>query len=197
PEIMDFYPPVTAMQFDTGTGGIDCSDTMAVTVQGFDASSNPVGTVNAPVPLSGGTVQVTFSAPASRVIITSTHSCGPPGFIFHGVEIFRPTTLASTPQASAASKCAQSAMDAAGKKAKAEASCYAKALQKGVPVDTACIQKAIDNFNKGFTKALAKGDCLTPDTDAASVEAAVDSMLASAIQTVTNGSPGPDICFGN
>src|SRR5262245_16795576 len=196
PEILDFYPPITSMQFDTGTGGIDCSGTMAVTVQGFDASSSPVGSVTAPVPLSGGTVQATFSAPASQVVITSTHTCGPPGFIFHGVEIFTLDNLAFTPQASAASKCAQGAMDAAGKKAKAEASCYAKALQTGVPVDTACIQKAIDNFNKGFTKAQAKGDCLAPDTDAGSVEATVDSMIANATQMVTGGQPGPDICFG-
>ena len=56
-------------------------------------------------------------------------------------------------------------IDAAGKKAKAEASCYAKALQKGLPVDTNCIQKAIDAFNKSFTKAQAKGDCLVSDLD--------------------------------
>jgi hypothetical protein len=203
PEILSFYPPVTSVQFDTGTGGIDCSDpgaglptTMILTVQGFGPGSTPVGSITRPASLDGATIQITFSAPAEVVRVTSTHTCGPVGFLFHGVEIFTIDNLAFTPVASAASSCAQLAMDAAGKKAKAVAGCYAKALQKGLPVDDACIQKAVDNFNKGFTKAQAKGDCLTPDTDAASVEAAVDSMLTGAIQTVTNGSPGPDVCFG-
>jgi hypothetical protein len=202
PETLSFYPPITSLQFDTGTVGISCADedaglatTMVLTVQGFGAGGTPVGSVTQPAVVEGSTIQLTFSAPAEQVLITSTHTCGPPGFLFHGVELFTIDNVSFTPVASAASSCAQLATDAAGKKAKAEAACYAKALQKGLPVDATCIQKAVDAFNKGFTKAQAKGNCLAPDTDAGSVESAVDSMIAAAIQTVTNGAPGPDACF--
>src|SRR5262249_27884933 len=114
---------------------------------------------------------------------------------FHGVELFTVDNLSFTPVASGASKCAQTVIDAAGKKAKAEASCYSKALQKGQPVDTACIQKAVDAFNKNFAKGQSKGDCLVSDLDVGSIESAVDTMIANTIQTVTNGQPGPDQCF--
>ncbi len=101
--------------------------------------------------------------------------------------------MAFVPEPQAASKCGQSLIDAAGKKAKAEASCYAKALQKGVAVDDACLQKASDNLTKTFAKGGT--DCLvTPDADA--TNASVDAVIAQAIQIVTNGSPGPDVCFG-
>ncbi len=202
PETLTFYPPITAFQFDTGTVGISCADedaglatTMVLTVQGFDAGGTLVGSATHPVVIEGSTVQLSFTSPAEKVVITSTHTCGPPSFLFHGVELFTMDRVSFTPVASAASKCDQGTIDAAGKKAKAEASCYSKALQKGVPVDAACIQKAVDAFNKGFTKAQAKGDCLAPDTDAGAVESAVDNMLASVIQTVTGGAPGPDACF--
>jgi len=55
--------------------------------------------------------------------------------------------------ASPASKCDQSILDATGKKAKAKTGCYAKAVQNGVPVDDACLQKATDQFTKAFAKA--------------------------------------------
>ena len=55
------------------------------------------------------------------------------------------------------SKCAQAAIDAAGKKAKAEATCYSKALQKGVPVDGNCIQKAVNAFDSGFSEGGRQG----------------------------------------
>ena len=129
------------------------------------------------------------------MVITSTHTCGPPGFIFHGVELFTIDNVAYIPVASNVSKCAQGALDAAGKKAKAEASCYSKALANGLPVDSSCIQKAVDTFNKSFAKAQAVRDCLTTE-DGSSVESAVDGMIAGALQIVTGGASGPDICFG-
>jgi hypothetical protein len=202
PEILSFYPAITAFQFDTGTVGIDCSDpdaglatTMVLTVQGFAPGGTLVGSVTQPVVIQGSTVKIGFASPVEKVIITSTHTCGPPSFLFHGVELFTMDRVSFTPVASAASKCAQSSIDAAGKAAKAEASCYAKALQKGLPVDTACLQKGSDNFTKGFTKATAKGGCLVPDADPGSVQGSVDAAIQSAIQIVTNGAPGPDACF--
>src|SRR5262249_61472160 len=35
-----------------------------------------------------------------------------------------------------------------------------------------------------------------PDADVGAIESAVDTMITNTIQTVTNGSPGPDVCFG-
>jgi hypothetical protein len=202
PEILNFYPAITAFQFDTGTVGIDCSDpdaglatTMVLTVQGFGPGGALVGSVTHPVVIQGSTVQISFPSPVEQVIITSSHTCGPPSFLFHGVELFTVDRVSFTPVASAANKCAQSSIDAAGKAAKAEAACYAKALQKGTPVDAACLQKGSDNFNKGFTKATAKGGCLVPDADPGSVQGSVDAAIQNAIQIVTNGAPGPDECF--
>src|SRR5262249_34265067 len=91
PGTLAFYPLVTSVQFDIGTLGFDCSDgalptTMVVTAQGFDAGGASVGSVTQPVVIEGSTILLNFSAPAEQVVITSTHTCGPPGFLFHGVE---------------------------------------------------------------------------------------------------------------
>src|SRR5262249_17087128 len=203
PETLTFYPPITAFQFDTGTFGIDCSDpdaglvtTSILTVQGFAPGGTLVNSVTQPVLIDGATVKLTFASPAEKVVITSTHTCGPQDFLLHGVELFTMDRVSFTPVAAPANACAQGSMDAAGKAAKAEAACYAKALQKGVPVDDACLQKATDNFNKGFTKAAAKGSCLVPDADPNSVKGSVDAVIQNAIQIVTAGAPGPDGCFG-
>jgi hypothetical protein len=195
PETLSFYPPILSFQFDTGSLGADCGGTSIVHAQGFDASNVSVGTASVTASLEGNTLAITFSAPASKVVVTSSHTCGPPGSLFFGVEVFSMDNIAFVPEPAAASQCAQAIIDAAGKKAKAEASCNAKALQNGVPVDPACIQKASDAFTKAFTKAQTKGDCLTI-FDEGSTEAAVDTFIASAVQAVAGTSPGPDVCFG-
>ena len=199
PETMTFYPPITHFQFDGTTLGLDCMGTMAVTLQGFDASQALVGTSTTTIPVGGLTVSVDFSAPATTVVLTTTHSCGTSG-LFAAVEILTVDNIGfSIVGTGTASKCAQGAIDAAGKKAAAEANCYSKALQKGVPVDPNCIQKAVDNFDSAFAKAGDKGDCLVggrhgDNLDPATFEAAVDNMIASTLQTVSGGNPGPDIC---
>src|SRR5262249_40745286 len=111
PEILNFYPAITAFQFDTGTVRIDCSDpdaglatTMVLTVQGFGPGGVLVGSVTHPVVIQGSTVQISFPSPVEQVIITSTHTCGPPSFLFHGVELFTMDRVSFTPVASAASK---------------------------------------------------------------------------------------------
>jgi hypothetical protein len=196
PEFLTFYPPVTSVQFDIGTFNIDCSNTMELFVEAFAPDGTSLGVTDAPVPITGSTVALSAPPPGiQKVVITSTHTCGPPGFTFHGVELFTIDNVAYIPVASNVSKCAQGALDAAGKKAKAEASCYSKALANGLPVDSACLQKVVDTFNKSFAKAQAVRDCLTTE-NGASVESAVDGMIASALQMVTGGASGPDVCFG-
>ena len=195
PETLSFYPPILSFQFDTGSLGADCEGTSIVHAEGFDANNVSVGAASVTASLEGNTLAITFSSPASKVVVTSSHTCGSPGQLFFGVEVFSMDNIAFVPEPAAASQCVQAIIDAAGKKAKAEASCNAKALQNGVPVDPACIQKASDAFTKAFTKAQTKGDCLT-DFDEGSTEAAVDTFIASAVQAVAGTSPGPDVCFG-
>jgi hypothetical protein len=196
PEIMNFYPPITYLQFNSGTLQIDCSNTMELFVEGFAADGTSFGVLNVPLPIEGITAALNFPEPgASKVVVTSTHTCGPPGFLFHGVEVFSIDNLAFINVAPNVSKCGQGILDAAGKKAKSIATCYSKALQHGVPVDGTCIQKAVDTFNKSFDKARAARDCLTT-VDQATTEGAVDTMISGALTLVTGGNPGPDLCFG-
>ena len=194
PETLSFYPPVATLQFDIGTLGFECDGTMVLNTSAFAPGGAPLGTTSTVVPLEGGTL--TFSFPASgaeRMVLTSSHTCGPPGSLFFGVEVFTVDNVAFSFVASPASKCDQSILDAAGKKAKAKTACYAKAVQNGVPVDDACLQKATDQFTKAFAKAQEKGDCLT-DADVATVEGQVDTFVANANTAVNGGAPGPDVC---
>jgi hypothetical protein len=203
PETLSFYPPITSFQFDSFTAGVDCTGTSIVTSQGFDADGNLLGTITMPIPETGTTLAQTFPAPgATTVVITSSHACGVPPSPFAGLELFTMDNIAFVRVGTGvASKCGQGEIDAAGKKAKAEASCYSKALQKGVPVDANCIQKAVNSFNGGITKAQDKGDCLVggrhgDNQDVSALEAAVDNLIASSLQLVNGGAPGPDICAG-
>jgi len=196
PETLSFYPPITSFQFDASTLGVDCEGRSIVTVSGFDTNGNALGSISAAATTDGVTIALAFPAPgAEKVVVTSTHTCGPVGSLFDGVEVFSMDNVAFTHVGAGASKCAQSALDAAGKKAKAVATCNAKALQNGVPVDQACLDKATANFDKGFTKAQAAGDCQT-DADGPTIEGAVDAFVANAVQLVAGTSPGPDVCFG-
>jgi hypothetical protein len=194
PETLTFYPAISHFQFDTSTLGADCEGTMVVFVNAFDADGNLVGSSSTTATSNGETISLDFATPATRVVVSSTHTCGTSG-LFVGVEVFSMDNVAFVPVAQPASRCVQSILDAAGKKAKAQSSCYAKALQNGVEVDAACLQKATDGFTKSFNKAQGLGDCQT-DADVGTVESAVDSFTASAVQEVTGGAPGPDVCFG-
>src|SRR5262249_4112500 len=130
PEIITFYPPVAAFQFDTGTFGIDCSDpsvgaatTMALTVQGFSPLGTLVGSTTQPVTIDGATVKLTFTSPVEQVVITTTHTCGPQDFLLHGVELFTMGRVSITPIATPASTCSEWSIDVAGTPATAPASC--------------------------------------------------------------------------
>jgi len=81
-------------------------------------------------------------------------------------------------------KCASSKLKAAGINAMAELLCNAKAATKSIPVDFACISKADLNLTKAFSKAEKKGGCVTPG-DAATVEPAVDGLVAQVVAQLT------------
>jgi cysteine-rich repeat protein len=78
------------------------------------------------------------------------------------------------------SKCTSSKVRAAGKKADAKSKCHAKAIGKGLLTDGACLTKAEAKFTSAFSKAEAKGDCLTTG-DTASVEATVDAFITDLV----------------
>ena len=199
PETLTFYPPITYLQLDTFTFSDICEGTNMFFANAFAEDGTPVGNTSF-VNGDPRTVQFTFSpTPAQKVVITSNKTCG--NSLFKGVETFTLDNIAWISVPSGASKCAQGEIDAAGKKAKAIASCYSKALQKGVEVDPNCIQKAVNTFNSGVAKSQDKGDCLVggrhgDNQDVSQLEAAVDNLIASSIQMVTGGEPGPNICFG-
>ncbi|HKA04910.1 MAG TPA: hypothetical protein VKD67_11285, partial [Acidimicrobiales bacterium] len=199
PETLSFYPPIVSLQFDTFTFADICEGTNVLFADAFAED----GTLVASTQLVNGdpkTVQFSFDTPVTRVVITSNKTCG--NSLFKGVETFTLDNIAFVRVATGiVSKCGQGEIDAAGKKAKAEASCYAKALQKGVDVDAACIQKAVTAFNSGITKSQDKGDCLVggrhgDNQDVGAIEAAVDSMISSAVGLVSGGNPGPNVCYG-
>ncbi len=79
------------------------------------------------------------------------------------------------------SKCTSAKMRDAGKKAKCELVCAAKASIKGLsPADSliaACVQKCSDKFVAAFVKDEAGGDCDLPPDDAGSIEALIDAFV--------------------
>jgi hypothetical protein len=203
PETLTFNPPVTSLQFDVTTVGIDCAVQEVLQVDAFAPGGASLGSQSVTLPHvsfepdappQGITIVSNFPAPgAERVVVTAPQQCAlTPQLQLEAWTMDNVAFIATG--SGVGSKCTQGILDAAGKKAKAQASCYAKALGAGVAVDPACLQKASDNFTKGFTKAQDKGDCQT-DFDVASTESAVDTLLTDTIGLVTGGSPGPDVCF--
>src|SRR5262249_30637412 len=123
PETFTFYPPVQSLQFDTATfTGCD----LLVTASAFAPDGTVVGNASI-APVEGGVTHAfTFPPPgAQTVLITDAPNpvCG-----IVGLEAFSIDNIAfvSVP-GGVGSTCAQGEIDAAGKKAKAEASCYSKA----------------------------------------------------------------------
>jgi hypothetical protein len=73
-------------------------------------------------------------------------------------------------------KCAAAKLNAAAKKMTAKLKCHAKAAAKLATVDQECLDKAEAKFVAAFTKAEAKGGCVT-NGDAASVEQKIDECV--------------------
>jgi len=83
-----------------------------------------------------------------------------------------PVPGAPTPE----QRCRAAKLKAAGKKAKAQLACHAKAFLSAVPTpatDPECLQKAEEKFTAAFTRAEAKGPCFG---DPITVEAQVDAF---------------------
>jgi len=89
PETLSFYPTITSVQFDASTLGADCAGRSIVTVRGFAPGGSLLASSTTPIPTDGITLALTFPAPgADTVVVSSSHTCGEPGTIFDGVEVF-------------------------------------------------------------------------------------------------------------
>lgn len=108
----------------------------------------------------------------------------------------------------APSKCLAAKVKAAGKKAAGKTGCYSKALQKDLPVDPICLEKAEAKFTAAFAKADTKNENCAALNDAAAVEATVDAFVnallsqlqgraATCSDTVKNGDETDVDCGGS
>jgi hypothetical protein len=95
----------------------------------------------------------------------------------------------------AAEKCAVTKIKAAVKKAAAKVACHTKAIKSGEPVDSDCLMKAEDKFSAAFTKAEAKGGCLSSG-DTSTVESHVDDFV-SRIVADEPACQNPGSCLSN
>ncbi len=90
--------------------------------------------------------------------------------------------------------CAAAKRKAAAKKADGKLGCVAKAASKGAAVDPLCISRAETKFASAFTKAEAKGGCLTSN-DAGTIEASVDACFATLRGVLAvPGTPPKSLC---
>jgi predicted dienelactone hydrolase len=125
--------------------------------------------------------------------------CVAPGFaavLETMVDALVADVVIATPPGSVA-KCAAAKQKAAAKSASSKLGCYTKATKKGVPVDTACLQKAADKFTSAFAKEDAKtaGGCATLGI-AASIGPRVDTFVASVVSATPVVEP-PVRCCAN
>ncbi len=193
PETLTFYPPVTSVQFDVSTADIlDCMGTQIVKAEGFAPGGASLGSTTAAPTIDGiQTMSLNFPPPgAEKVVISSPSLCVTELGTF---ESFWLDTIAFVPAPQPASDCAGLAVKAAGTKVKAKAACYARAVLRGTPVDTKCLEQAEKHFTVAFTRATKQGDCLT-DEDGPTLEAAVDEFVSGVLNAVNGGAPGPDVC---
>lgn len=92
--------------------------------------------------------------------------------------------LLMPPPAPAQRRCAAAKVRAASKKASMKATCYRRAIARGLPApDPTCLASAEDRFTRAFAMAEAVGDCLTTG-DAADIEALVDQFLADLVTSL-------------
>jgi hypothetical protein len=197
PETLSFYPPITSLQFDVTTIGLDCVDSggaQALTVSAFASGGGSLGSVQMDIPDSGATFSFSYPSGAAKVVVTGNKHCGPPGNLFDGLDLFSMDNVAYV-SILPTSKCGPSEMKAAGKYAKAQAQCYSKALLLGEPVDSDCLARVQMKFEKTFEKAGRPGDCPSSE-DAATTGATVSGLVTQIVDQITGGGPGPDLCFG-
>jgi hypothetical protein len=82
------------------------------------------------------------------------------------------------------STCSAKEIAQASKKAIGLLKCFGRAIAKGAPPDTACIDKVTSKFQAGWLKATAAADCATAVAEDA-VETTVDDFAANVTATVS------------
>ncbi len=107
---------------------------------------------------------------------------------------FVPLAIVASAAADTPSKCASAKIKATGKKASARAKCYGKAVAKGEPVSTDCLDKASVKFGSAFSKAETKADCHAPTGDSGTIENKVDAFVDNVRDIVNSSAAGPNPC---
>jgi hypothetical protein len=110
------------------------------------------------------------------------------------------TVLFAGVDTAAASKCTSLKYSLAGKAARANAKCKARAVRAGSPVDAACLAKVAARLAEKWSKAESAGDCVaTGDLTAAqtAVDGFVGQLMAALEPTVSAAvcCAGPDSCW--
>jgi hypothetical protein len=76
--------------------------------------------------------------------------------------------------------CAGAKLKATGKAAGARVTCHAKAAQKGIAADPACLAKADTKLTDAFARAEAKGGCATTG-DVDDIDGSLDSRVGGIV----------------
>jgi cysteine-rich repeat protein len=103
-------------------------------------------------------------------------------------------TLPSLIPNAAANACNSAKVKTTGKLAAALLNCHSKAAKVGVPVDQACLDKAILKHNQGYEKAEAKGALKPPQCDVVGNEDAVVTQVLAFAEKAVTGIPRRDGC---
>src|SRR5882724_4752541 len=82
-------------------------------------------------------------------------------------------------------RCDSKKIQAAGKKAGIKAKCHAKAVSKGVPVDSTCLANAEMKFSASISKAETAGPNCTHSGQTNTLESAVDAFINDASGELT------------
>jgi hypothetical protein len=90
--------------------------------------------------------------------------------------------------------CESNKLKAAGTRTVKVAGCVAKAVQKALTIDLACLTEADVKFSKDITKAEAKGSC-DVDGNGDRIRSMVDAFLADLGNRLPD--PGPSKCSAN
>lgn len=92
-----------------------------------------------------------------------------------------------------AAKCIDAKAKSAGQAAQKKLTCHSKAAAKGEAVDAACLTKAGDGMATKFSKAEAKGGCLTT-ADTTLVAAMVDAVVSTTLEALLPSGPTGTKC---
>ena len=132
----------------------------------------------------------------SQVVVTSSHCCGLPGtHLLRGRDL-QPGQPGLRRRAAGGEQVrAEPDRRRRQEGEGARRAATPRRSSRACAVDDACLQKANDTLAKTFARQRAARTVWSRRTAMPPTRRS-DAVIAQAIQLVTNGSPGPDVCFG-